>query len=85
MIVFTPWVYHLLPYCISLCKNYMTFRFLAFIIVLQRYFDSNGGKSSGYQYQLVADIESSMCQKQKVQKIICTFCIKSSILCRERV
>ena len=72
---------HLFPFA----KNYMTFRFLAFIIVLQRYFDSNGGKSSGYQYQLVADIESSMCQKQKVQKIICTFCIKSFILCRERV
>ena len=66
-------------------NNYMSFRFLAFIIVLQGYFDSNGGKSSGYQYQLVVDIGSSMCPKQKVQKIICTFCIKSSILCRERV
>ena len=43
------------------------FRFLAFVVVLQRYLASNGAKSqlAGYQYQLVSDLESSMCHKEK--------------------
>ena len=42
------------------------FRFIAFAIVLQRYFNSNGNKVPGYQYQLVSDLESGICSKSKV-------------------
>ena len=48
------------------------FRFLAFVVVLQRYLASNGAKSqlAGYQYQLVSDLESSMCHKEKGEATI---------------
>ena len=46
--------------------------FLAFVVVLQRYLASNGAKSqlAGYQYQLVSDLESSMCHKEKGEATI---------------
>ena len=49
------------------------FRFIAFIIVLQRFLNSNGNKNVGYQYQLMSDLESSICQKQKVKYSIAFF------------
>ena len=42
------------------------FRFIAFVIVLQRFLNSNGNKNVGFQYQLMSDLENSICQKQKV-------------------